>query len=165
VYSGTTETGFPFFQGLDVAPNGRVDVGWQSLTAVDPTTFGTGNAAINSWYAASTAWTPTLATTASSDPAASAQNNLQRQFWGDYNTLVSTNDHAWFIYTDSRHGAGCPEVDAYQNFLVSSGAEVEGEEREDAGTDAGADGDKPAPGTDCPANFGDTDGFVSVITP
>ena len=104
-------------------------------------------------------------TTASSDPAVSAQNNLQRQFWGDYNTLVSTDTHAWFIYTDSRNGVGCPEVDDYQDFLVSSGAIIEEEEREDAGTDAGADGDKPAPGVDCPDAFGDTDGFVSVITP
>ena len=53
VYSGTTATGFPFFQGLDVAPNGRVDLGWQAMTAVDPSTFGTGNASIDSWYASS----------------------------------------------------------------------------------------------------------------
>ena len=40
-----TGTGVPFFQGLDVAANGRVDLGWQAMTAIDPTTFGTGNAA------------------------------------------------------------------------------------------------------------------------
>jgi len=51
----------------------------------------------------------------SSDPAASAQNGLTRQFWGDYNTLVSTNANAFFIYTDSRHGVGCPAVDAFQH--------------------------------------------------
>lgn len=169
VYSGTTATGFPFFQGLDVAPNGRVDVGWQAMTAVDPSTFGTGNASIDAWYASSADWTPSKVSSESSDPAVSAQNNLERQFWGDYNTLVSTDAHAWFIYTDSRNGAGCPEVDDFQSFLVSSGAAIEGEEREgsgkDAGTDDGADGDKPAPETDCPDGFGDTDGFVSVITP
>jgi hypothetical protein len=32
--------------------------------------------------------------TVSSDPAVSAQNNLQRQFFGDYNVLVSSNDRA-----------------------------------------------------------------------
>ena len=108
---------------------------------------------------------------ASSDPAASAQNNLQRQFWGDYNTLASTNAGAWFISTDSRHGVGCAAVDAYQRFLRSSGAAVQGEEREAAAKDAGADGDKPAPPVDCLAapgdtrRFGDTDAFVAVITP
>jgi hypothetical protein len=104
----------------------------------------------------------------SSDPAASAQNNLQRQFWGDYNTLVSKGDTAWFIYTDSRRGVGCPAVDAYQNFLITSGATIEGEEREadrKTGKDGPEDGDKPAPPTDCPAQFGNTDAFVSVITP
>ncbi len=173
-YTGAvTGTGVPFFQGLDVAGNGRIDLGWQALTAVNPATFGTGNASINSYYsslpAGGTAFTaPTRVSTVSSDPAASAQNNLQRQFWGDYNTLVSKGNTAWFIYTDSRHGAGCPAVDAYQRFLVDSGAVVEQEEREaarTAGKEAPADGDKPAPLTDCPAQFGNTDAFVSVIMP
>ena len=51
---------------------------------------------------------------------------------------------------------------------MSSGAEIEGEEREadrKAGKDAPEDGDKPAPPTDCPAQFGNTDAFVSVVTP
>jgi hypothetical protein len=140
--------GIPFFQGLDVAPNGRVDLGYQSLTSIDPTTFGAGNASIDSYYARSsngTAWSsPMKVTSVSSDPAVSAQNNLALQFWGDYNTLVSTNDTVWFIYTDSRNGLPCHAVDAYQ-----------------AGT-----ADKPAPQIDCPdGQFGNTDAFVSVITP
>jgi hypothetical protein len=108
-----------------------------------------------------------MVSSSSSDPAVSAQNNLQRQFWGDYNTLVSKGGHAWFIYTDGRHGAGCPAVDAYQTFLVSSGATIEQEERA-AGRQGGPkgpeDGDVPAPPTDCPAQFGNTDAFVSLIT-
>jgi hypothetical protein len=172
-YTGAVKgRGVPFFQGLDVAGDGRIDLGWQALTAVNPATFGTGNASINSYYSSSaaggTAFTaPSRVSTVSSDPAASAQNNLQRQFWGDYNTLVSKGNTAWFIYTDSRHGAGCPAVDAYQRFLVDSGAVVEQEEREDrkAGKEADADSDVPAPPTECPAQFGNTDAFVSVITP
>ena len=163
LYSGSTATGYPFFQGMDVAPNGRVDVAWQALKTLHPETFGTGNASIDAYYAG--AGGLVKVSSHSSDPAASAQNNLQRQFWGDYNTLASTNAGAWFISTDSRNGNGCPEVDAYQGFLVSSGAVVEGEEREAAAADAGADGDKPSPSTDCPAGFGDTDAFVAVITP
>jgi hypothetical protein len=173
-YAGSvTGSGVPFFQGLDVAASGRVDLAWQAMTAIDPSIFGTGNASIDSWASSSPAGGtgfsgPTKVSTVSSDPAASSQNNLERQFWGDYNTLVSKGDTAWFIYTDSRHGVGCPAVDAYQNFLVSSGAKIENEEREadrKAGKDGPEDGDKPAPPTDCPAQFGNTDAFVSVITP
>jgi hypothetical protein len=168
-----TGTGVPFFQGIDVAESGRVDLGWQAMTAIDPSTFGTGNATINAYFSSSPAGgtsfgAATKVSSVSSDPAASAQNNLERQFWGDYNTLVSKGGTAWFIYTDSRHGEGCPAVDAFQNFLVSSGAHIEDEEREadrKAGKDAPEDGDKPAPPTDCPAQFGNTDAFVSVVTP
>ncbi len=165
--------GVPFFQGLDVADNGRVDLGWQAMTARDPSTFGTGNASISSYATSSPAGGAAFAartkvSSVPSDPAVSAQNNLQRQFWGDYNTLVSKGSSAWFIYTDGRRGAGCPAVDAYQRFLVSSGATIEQEERE-AGRlgkkAAPEDGDVPAPPTDCPAQFGNTDAFVSVLTP
>jgi hypothetical protein len=154
--------GYAFFQGLDVVPsstalpNGRVDVAYQALklTATGlATTYGTGNATIDSFYTSSTNGgvsfsDPVKISTESSDPAASAQNNLARQFWGDYNTLVSTTDFAYFIYTDSRHGVGCPAVDAYQQSL-----------------DAGTPITKPAPPTACDPQFGNTDVFVSKITP
>ena len=84
-----------------------------------------------------------------SDPAASAQNDLERQFWGDYNTLVSTNTFAFFIYTDSRTGAGCGVVDAYQHSVDGSGPFAP----------------KPAPENDCPAQFGNTDIHVSRVMP
>ena len=169
-----TGTGVPFFQGLDVADDGRVDLGWQAMTAIDPATFGTGNASDQLLLLLVARRRDRVharrprSRSVSSDPAASAQNNLQRQFWGDYNTLVSKGGTAWFIYTDSRHGVGCPAVDAYQRFLVTSGAAIEQEERtadRKAGKDAPEDGDVPAPPTDCPAQFGNTDAFVSVITP
>ena len=169
VYSGTTTTGYPFFQGMDVAPNGRVDLAWQALKAVNPATFGTGNASIDAYYTGGGPFRKVSGQ--SSDPAVSAQNNLQRQFWGDYSTLVSTSTTAWFISTDSRNGVGCPKVDAYQRFLVSSGAAIQGDERQAAAKDAAADSTKPAPPVDClPAagdtrRFGDTDAFVAVITP
>ena len=146
--------GYAFFQGLDVAPNGRVDVGYQSLTALDPTTYGTGNATIDDYYVTSSdggaTWSaPLKVNSVSSDPAASAQNNLARQFWGDYNTLVDTNANAWFIFTDSRTGVGCPAVDAYQHGLDGSGPAVP----------------KPAPENVCPSSqFGNTDVYVATIT-
>ena len=145
--------GYAFFQGLDVAPNGRIDVGYQAQTQKKTTTYGTGNASVDSYYVSSmdgqTWTTPLKVSTASSDPAASSQNNLRRQFWGDYNTLVSTNDTALFIYTDSRNGVGCPAVDAYQHGIDGSGPSVA----------------KPAPGLVCPEQFGNTDAYVSKITP
>ena len=166
--------GSAFFQGLDVAPDGRVDLAYQALIAVDPTSFGTGNAAIDAWAVTKPAggtWSaPTRISSTSSDPAASAQNNLQRQFWGDYNTVVSGASGAWFISTDGRNGAGCPAVDAYQHFLVDNGLAVEeDDEGEDSpkghGPDAEDPSEKPAPPTDCPTNFGNTDVYVAHFVP
>ena len=163
----TAAEGYAFFQGMDVAPNGRVDLAYQALMAVNPATFGTGNAAINNWYVSKPAtgsWTaPTKVSHASSDPAVSAQNNLQRKFWGDYNTLVSRNDRAWFIATDSRNGVGCPAVDAYQRYLVDNRLVIRGgmgdRIRARLGQDpAAGPGAKPAPRMDCPAQFGVRDG-------
>ena len=170
----TAAEGYAFFQGMDVAPNGRIDLAYQALIAVNPATFGTGNAAINSWYVSKPvtgSWSaPTKVSHASSDPAVSAQNNLQRQFWGDYNTLVSTDAKAWFIATDSRNGAGCPTVDTYQHYLVDNGLVVRGDMGDRIRARLGQDPAvepvaKPAPPTVCPAQFGNTDIFVSVITP
>jgi hypothetical protein len=145
--------GYAFFQGADVAKNGRVDVAYQALVA-STTTYGIGNAKIDSYYTRSidggaSFSTPVKVTSASSDPAASAQNNLRRQFWGDYNTLVSTSEFAYFIYTDSRTGVGCAAVDAYQHGVDGSGPVVA----------------KPAPENVCTLQFGNTDVFVSKITP
>jgi hypothetical protein len=151
----TAAEGYAFYQGLDVAPNGRIDVGYQAQIAASTATYGTGNATINSFYVqltngGATRTTPTLVSSAPSDPAASAQNNLRRQFWGDYNTLASTNTNVLFIYTDSRNGAGCPAVDAFQHGVDGSGPAVA----------------KPAPPTACTdPQFGNSDVFVSKITP
>jgi BNR/Asp-box repeat len=148
--------GYAFFQGLDVAPNERVDVGYQALTAkaTGPTAYGSGNATVDSFFVESTnggsTWSAsTKVSSVSSDPAVSAQNDLARQFWGDYNTLVSTNANAFFIYTDSRNGAGCTAVDAFQHGVDGSGPATA----------------KPAPENVCPAQFGNTDVFVSKMTP
>jgi hypothetical protein len=153
VVASSTANGYAFFQGLDVAPNGRVDLGYQALKAKMASTYGTGNAKINSFYTQSTDglnWSPSVkVTTVASDPAASAQNNLERQFWGDYNTLVSNNANAWFIYTDSRNGDGCAAVDDFQHGIDGSGPATT----------------KPAPPDVCPAQFGNSDTFVSTITP
>lgn len=170
----TAAEGYAFFQGLDVAPNGRVDLGYQAQIAINPATFGTGNAAIDSFYVSKPAggsWSaPTKVSTQSSDPAVSAQNNLARQFYGDYNTLVSRNDRAWFIYTDARRGVGCPAVDQYQRIIAGTET-VRGDMRDRIATRLGQNpyshepGFKPAPPEHCAPQFGNTDAFVSAITP
>jgi len=170
----TAGEGYAFFQGLDVAPNGRVDLGYLALKATNPATYGTGNARIDSWYVSKPvggSWSaPLKVSSASSDPAASAQNNLARQFFGDYNQLASSNGKAWFIYTDTRNGVGCPAVDAYQRDI--SGTAVVRSDGHDRylrrlGQDPYANEPvaKPAPGLVCPAQFGNSDAYVSVITP
>lgn len=143
----TGAEGYAFNPGLYVAPSGRVDVGYQAQQAVNPATFGTGNAFINSWYTHKQPGGDWVAkfqvSNALTDPAVSARNDLARQSMGDYNQLISTTDTAWFIYTDGRSGAGCPAVDQYQR----------------------QGGTKPAPPEDCPTQFGNTEAFVSRITP
>ena len=166
--------GYAFFQGLDVAPNGRVDIGYQALIATNPSTFGTGNARIDSWYVSKPAngsWSaPIKVSSVSSDPAASAQNNLARQFYGDYNTLVSTKARAWFIYTDTRSGVGCPEVDQYQQAILGTSV-VRGDMADRVAARMGQNpyshepGTKPAPQEHCGSQFGNSDAYVSVITP
>ncbi|MDQ1446307.1 MAG: hypothetical protein QOI20_2771 [Acidimicrobiaceae bacterium] len=166
--------GDAFFQGLDVAPNGRVDLAYQAQRAADPSNFGTGNAVIDSWYVSTLGgrpWSaPAKVSTASTDPAATAQNNLERQFMGDYNTLVSSADRAWFIWTDARNGKGCPAVDAYQRYLADNGLAASDDEG-DAGKDRSGHHDdpsdpsaKPAPPVECPPQFGNSDVFVATIT-
>jgi len=168
--------GYAFFQGMDVAPDGRVDLAYQALVAVDPAVFGTGNAAIDA-YAVSKpsngSWSsPVRITTVSSDPAASAQNNLQRQFWGDYNTVVSDLSGASFIFTDSRRGAGCLDVDAYQTYLRDNGLAIRGDiadriSQRDTGVNPALSDPsvKPAPPAVCLSQFGNTDAMVARFTP
>ena len=106
-----------------------------------------------------------------SDPAVSAQNNLQRQFWGDYNTLVSDNAGAWFISTDSRDGVGCAAVDAYQKYLLDNGLATRGDFADRLAALTGVNpalsdpSVKPAPQLACPAAFGNTDVYVARFTP
>ncbi len=168
--------GYAFFPGIDVAPNGRVDLAYQALTAANPATFGTGNAAIDAWAMtkpAAGAWSaPAKVSTASSDPAASAQNNLQLQFWGDYASVASDPTGAWYIFTDSRTGAACPAVDAYQHYLRDHGLVLREDgqdqliQRTTGVNPALSDPSvKPAPPLACPAQFGNTDARVARFTP
>lgn len=168
--------GEAFFPGLSVAPNGRVDVAFQGLKSINPLTFGTGNASIDSYAISKPKGGPWSAvrklTSVSSDPAASSTNSLGQQFWGDYNMLVSTNTTAWYIFTDSRSGTGCADVDAYQHYLVDNGLARRGDGADRRGfRNTGVDpaltdpSVKPAPQVVCPPGFGNTDSYVARYTP
>ena len=163
--------GYAFFDSLDVAPTGRVDVGFQALRTANPAAFGTGNASIDAYYVGRGAvgWgTATRVSTVSSDPAVSSQNNLRAQFWGDYSTTVSTAGTVWFTWADdTRGGAGCPTVDAFQKTLIDLGLST-AEENEAAVKDAPVTPNapaKPAPEAVCPGGFGNGDIRLAVVKP
>lgn len=78
------------------------------------------------------------------DARASSANSLIDEFLGDYNTVAATNDAAVAVFNDARNAAICPAINAYRQSIVDTGA-----------------GTAPAPGTDCPPTFGNTDIFSS----
>ncbi|HEY8864802.1 MAG TPA: sialidase family protein [Candidatus Dormibacteraeota bacterium] len=137
-----------FFPGVAVTPDGtRVTVAAQALDAVPAGTApGAGVVFYDSYLATSVGGgsfsAPIKISTASSDPDGSSTNSLGAQFQGDYNTLITDNQHAWFIWTDARAASPCDAVDDYR---------------------AGTSG-KPSVPDSCPDNFGNTDIFVGRVT-
>ena len=137
-----------FFPGVAISPDGhKLSVATQALDAVPADTKpGAGVVHYDSYFAESVDGGPFSAplkiSSASSDPDGSSTNGLGAQFQGDYNTLISDNQHAWFIWTDARAASPCPTVDAFR-----------------AGTAA-----KPSVPATCPANFGNTDIFAGRVS-
>lgn len=137
-----------FFPGVAVTPDGsRVTVAAQALDAVPAGTApGPGVVFYDSYLATSVGGgvfsPPITISSASSDPDGSSTNGLRSQFQGDYNTLITDNQHAWFIWTDARAASSCDAVDAFR-----------------AGTSS-----KPSVPDSCPDNFGNTDIFVGRVS-
>jgi hypothetical protein len=77
---------------------------------------------------------------ASGDARGSSQNGLTAEFFGDYVYTVATNSYGSAVWNDARNAADCPAIDAYRY-----------------GLEGGPAAPRPAPGVDCPANFGNTD--------
>ena len=67
---------------------------------------------------------------------------LTAEFLGDYNYVAATRDDAVAVWNDARDAAVCPAINAYRQSLVD-----------------GSPIPPPAPNTDCPATFGNTDIF------
>jgi hypothetical protein len=136
-----------FFPGVAVSPDGsKVTVATQALDAKPAGTApGAGVVHYDSYLAESvgggTFSAPLKLSSASSDPDGSSTNGLTAQFQGDYNTLISDNAHAWFIWTDARRATPCAAVDTYR----ASGPP------------------KPSVPASCAGTFGNTDIFVGRV--
>ena len=137
-----------FFPGIAISPDGtKLSVATQALDAKPAgTAAGAGVVHYDSYFAESVNGgafsAPLKISSASSDPDGSSTNSLGAQFQGDYNTLISDNVHAWFIWTDARAATPCAAVDAFR-----------------AGT-----GPRPNVPTSCAGTFGNTDIFVGRVT-
>ncbi len=82
------------------------------------------------------------------DARASSANSLAFEFLGDYNYVAATNDFAAAVWNDVRNAAVCDDINEWRQSLVD-----------------GTPTAKPAPATDCPATFGNTDIYAFTATP
>jgi hypothetical protein len=82
------------------------------------------------------------------DARGSSANSLTAEFMGDYNYVVATDDGAYAVWNDARDAAVCDAVNAYRAGLAGVGPAAP----------------RPAPASDCPSPFGNTD-IVGVAVP
>jgi hypothetical protein len=75
------------------------------------------------------------------DARGSAQNNLEAEFLGDYVYADATNGYAVAVWNDVRDASVCPAINQYWVDLRTEDAEAEA----------------PAPNTDCPLFWGNSD--------
>ncbi len=86
--------------------------------------------------------------------------------------MVSDANGAWFIFTVSRHGVGCPAVAVYRKYLIDNGLVLR-EDGQDVFTQRSTGVNpalsdqpvKPAPGVVCDCQFGNTDIMTVRFTP
>src|SRR5436190_9463805 len=76
------------------------------------------------------------------DPRGTSQNNLVGEFLGDYVYAVATRTYGAAVWNDARNAADCSAVDAWRMSLQTGGSVP-----------------RPAPESDCPATFGNSDIF------
>ncbi len=82
------------------------------------------------------------------DARGSSSNSLAVEFLGDYNYVIATNDFAAAVWNDVRAAAVCEDVNAWRASLAGIESAVV---------------QTPAPGTDCPATFGNSEIFGLVV--
>ncbi|MCA1845407.1 MAG: glycoside hydrolase [Actinobacteria bacterium] len=92
------------------------------------------------------------------DARASSANGLIDEFIGDYNAVAATNARAVAVYNDASNAAVCTKIDDFRQEVVDTGTGAQfGEEEGEAPPGGTTAPEAPAPGTDCPATFGNTD--------
>ena len=74
------------------------------------------------------------------DPRNSSQNNLVMEFLGDYVYAVATRTYGAGVWNDVRDTLDCPAMDAFRQSFQTGGSVP-----------------RPAPNTDCPPNWGNSD--------
>jgi hypothetical protein len=136
----------------------------RNLIGVVKTSTAVSDPAAGSWV--------TLHRTAGGDPRASSQNNLAGEFLGDYvytaAQRVSGRNYAIGVWNDVREAADCPAMDAYRlalrEAILDGSATAEDEDLPeiraggDAEQDASGDApEAPAPNSECPATWGNSD--------
>ncbi|HEU4977676.1 MAG TPA: sialidase family protein [Solirubrobacteraceae bacterium] len=85
-------------------------------------------------------WTTEQRESGTGDGRASSANALVDEFIGDYNTVAATNDGAIAVYTSLAPASRCTAIEQFRQDLLDG---VKG-------------ATPPAPGTDCPGTFGNT---------
>jgi len=75
------------------------------------------------------------------DARGSSANGLGFEFLGDYNYVMATDDGAYAVWNDVRNAAVCLDINAFRAGVAGVGPVVA----------------RPAPLTDCPATFGNSD--------
>src|SRR6266542_4016941 len=120
---------------------------WQSTTANPRPMNSVVRHATTSASGTPVGWTTSFAGP-NGDARGASANSLTGEFLGDYNYAAATRDFGVGIYIDVRNAADCPAVDAYRQSLAD-----------------GSPIAKPAPQQDCPATFGNSDIFATVVSP
>ncbi|MDQ6776016.1 MAG: hypothetical protein M3071_07310, partial [Actinomycetota bacterium] len=85
----------------------------------------------------------------SGDSRGSSQNDLTAGFLGDYNYVVATRTAGIATFNDVRNATDCPAIDIYRQNLI----------------DGTTPNPRPAPNTDCPPMFGNSDIYGGTFLP
>jgi hypothetical protein len=88
---------------------------------------------------------------ATGDARGSSQNGPTAEFLGDYNYAVATRAAGIAVWNDVRNAADCPAVDAFRSAFVEFVLGL------------GTPPTSPAPNTDCPPTFGNSDIFAGAF--
>jgi hypothetical protein len=108
--------------------------------------------------------TTTLHRGLAGDARASSANALIDEFIGDYNTVSATNAGAVAVWNDARDAAVCPDINLFRKEVVDSGGAGEIGEVDERDEEPLQEGEAPAPATDCPPTFGNTDIWSEAST-